>query len=103
MYHASPSLVYESIVTKGIDYRIHFRGRSKLKDTRDITYAPRGNYLMESYESCVDYARSFKVPYDVWEIDTKGINFKADEAWYKGWFTKSRIESYRIKLMQKSI
>ena len=73
LYHASPSRNRAAIQQGGIDWREHFKGAPKPADTRDVTYAPRANYLDERLESAVQYASGRGEPWDVWEVNAEGV------------------------------
>lgn len=101
LYHVAPSTIRESIMKNGLDYHIHFGNQPRPTNTRDVSYAPRANYLEEQLKNSVKYAQeAYPKGYDVWEVDVTGLKLFRDNAWYLGWYCKSRIEPSRLKLVK---
>lgn len=98
VFHASPKRNRESILNHGIDYRIHFGDVPVPENTRDVTYAPRANYLDESLDSLMSYYPEDR--YDFYVVDTSGYKLRRDEAWKGGWTTRRRIPPDRISLLE---
>jgi hypothetical protein len=102
-YHGTKPEYRESILQNGIDYRQHHllllgAIQKKRKDTSEVSYAPRGNYLAETPGDCMYYSG---YGCDTWKVDTKGLKLYSDAAWYKGWCCRARIEPWRITMIQK--
>jgi hypothetical protein len=101
MYHAAPVEARQSILQNGLDHRIHFGNAPLPVSDEEVNWAERGNYLDESLKSAQQYGKErFPHGFDVWEVDVSGLNLKADEAWYKGWYVVEPIPSHRLTLLQ---
>ena len=102
MYHVAPKRVRASIQQRGLDYRVHFGSAAPPRNTRDVTWAPRGNYLDRSIDSARRYARWSGEPHDIWQVDTSGLRLRQDAAWYGGYYTKARVPPRRLRLMTEA-
>ena len=102
MYHAAPISKRASILKHGLNFRIHFEDTSKPKNTRDVNYAPRGNYMSERMNDAVMYTQGRGTDrYDIWQVNVEGFHLFRDQAWFKGWYCRKSIPPENLKLIVK--